>query len=203
MNRYTVTGPEGEHQPGSNDQVLRNKLGLTRADDINEAELVLLSQLYDHVLGITRRDQRLTVAMIKEWHRQWLGNLYTWAGAERSVNISKDGFPFPPTSQISRLLADFDQHCLARLTPCYGMSLQQAVAAIAEVHVELILIHPFREGNGRLARLVADAMAFQAGIGPLDYSPWNNRRDSYIAAIQTGLDRNYAPMQALVRQAAR
>jgi len=36
--------------------------------------------------------------------------------------------------------------------------------ALAEVHAELILIHPFREGNGRLARLLALLMALQAGF---------------------------------------
>ena len=44
--------------------------------------------------------------------------------------------------------------------------------AIAETQVELIPIHPFREGNGRLARLLADVMAVQAGQDPLDYSAW-------------------------------
>ncbi len=33
-----------------------------------------------------------------------------------------------------------------------------------EVHEELVLIHPFREGNGRVARLLSTLMAFQAGL---------------------------------------
>ena len=32
------------------------------------------------------------------------------------------------------------------------------------------LIHPFREGNGRVGRLLLNVMACQAGIGPLDDS---------------------------------
>ena len=35
--------------------------------------------------------------------------------------------------------------------------------SIAMVHTELLLIHPFRDGNGRLARWLADIMAAQAG----------------------------------------
>ncbi len=49
------------------------------------------------------------------------------------------------------------------------MSREQVIEAIATVHVELILIHPFREGNGRLSRLLADVMAVQAGFQSLDY----------------------------------
>jgi len=33
----------------------------------------------------------------------------------------------------------------------------------AEVHTELVLIHPFREGNGRCSRILASIMALQAG----------------------------------------
>lgn len=73
--------------------------------------------------------------------------------------------------------------------------------AIAVTHVELILIHPFREGNGRLARLLADVMAVQAGRDPLDYSLWDADKASYFSAIKTGLTRNYDAMIGLVDQA--
>ena len=41
---------------------------------------------------------------------------------------------------------------------------------LAVVHAELILVHPFRDGNGRLARLVSLLMARQAGVHSLDFS---------------------------------
>jgi cell filamentation protein len=37
------------------------------------------------------------------------------------------------------------------------------IRGLAEIHVEFVLIHPFREGNGRIARLLADVMACLAG----------------------------------------
>jgi cell filamentation protein len=62
----------------------------------------------------------------------------------------------------------------------------------------LILIHPFREGNGRLSRLLADVMAVQAGREPLDYSHWDANKVAYFAAIQRGMSRDYVPMGELV-----
>ena len=44
-------------------------------------------------------------------------------------------------------------------------------AALAIVHAELILIHPFRDGNGRLARMLSTLMGLQARL-PL----WSFRR---------------------------
>ncbi len=201
MTRYTVEGSEGEFEPGSNGQVLKNKLGITEPADMQEAETELLLDLYAYVLDNVAPDQPLTVAMVKEWHRKWLGNLFDWAGKERSVNMSKGGFPFAAAGQVPSLLKKFENDCLSRLTPLAGMSLDDAAAAIAEVHVEFILIHPFREGNGRLARLLADVMAGQAGFGPLDYTPWEENKENYIAAIHAGLDCDYGPMTEWVRRA--
>lgn len=69
---------------------------------------------------------------------------------------------------------------------------------MAEVHAELILVHPFREGNGRLARLLALLMALQAGLPPLDFSPMLGRgRRIYIGGIHAAMGRDYRPLAAV------
>lgn len=70
------------------------------------------------------------------------------------------------------------------------------VHALAETHVELVLIHPFRDGNGRLARVLSSLMALQAGLPLLDFSGLaGTGKAAYIDAIQAGLDKHYAPME--------
>jgi cell filamentation protein len=198
--RYQVTGAQGTWQPHSCEQVLLNKQGIVERDEMDKAELMLLRQLYDLVLGEEFPQRRLNVADIKEWHRRWLGNLYDWAGQERSVNMGKGGFLFAAAAQIPRLLDEFDEKCLQRFTPCAEQDAEALSEVIAITHVELILIHPFREGNGRLSRLLADVMAVQAGYDPLDYSTWDAEKPAYYAAIQDGMSRNYARMKGLVSQ---
>lgn len=200
MTDHYATGAEGESQPGSDGRVLRNALGITDPAEMDEAELVLLLKLYEAVLEEDFPDRRLTVADLKRWHHQWLGDVYAWAGRERSVNLGKDGFHFAAASQVPRLLHTFERDSLARHTPCC-LDEAAAIAAIAETHVELILIHPFRDGNGRLSRLLADVMAMQAGHAPLDYGPWDVDKPGYVAAIHAGHAGNYVPMQGLVARA--
>ena len=60
---------------------------------------------------------------------------------------------------------------------------------------------PFREGNGRIARLLCDVMAVQAEVGPLDYKEWDRRPDNYFAAIRAGVSRDLEPMKQLFRRA--
>lgn len=113
----------------------------------------------------------------------------------------KDDFGFAHAARIPKLLEDLDREILGRLTPCRGMQEEDLTRAIDTVHVELILIHPFREGNGRIARFVADVMASQAGMGPLDYTAWDENKQEYIGAIHAGVDCNYEPMERLVTRA--
>jgi cell filamentation protein len=198
--RYEA-GVQGEFEPGSEDRVLRNKLGVTVPEEMDEIELRLLQQLYEAILVEALPNRRLDVTDLKTWHRRWLGNVYAWAGEERSVNLSKGSFPFAAAAQIARLLAVFESDCLARFTPCNELGDVELADAIATTHVEFILIHPFREGNGRISRLLADVMAVQADRGPLDYTAWDADKQRYFVAIQTGMTGNYAPMRDLVEQA--
>lgn len=94
MSRYRVVGAEAECEKGSNGLVLRNRLGITDPDEMARVEQRLLRQLYQVVLSDPACLQRLTIEMLTSWHGRWLGNIYSWAGAQRTVNISKDGFAF-------------------------------------------------------------------------------------------------------------
>ncbi len=199
--RYQATGTEGEFEPGSNEQVLRNLVGISSADDMNDLELQLLGELYDEVLLQDLPDRPLTVADLKRWHWMWLGNVYAWAGQERSVNLGKGGFQFATAALLPGLLSEFERECLTKWTPCGKLAPDELVNAIAVTHVELIVIHPFREGNGRLSRLLADVMAVQAGHEPLDYSSWEQHKPAYIGAIHAGFSGNYGPMEQFVAQA--
>jgi cell filamentation protein len=71
--------------------------------------------------------------------------------------------------------------------------------ALADVHAELILVHPFRDGNGRLARLLALLMALQTGLPPLDCGPMTGRgKRVYIAGIHSAMNRDYSSLTAMM-----
>jgi cell filamentation protein len=201
MSKYDASGLQAAYEPGSDNQVLKNRLGITSPEDMDDAELTLLEKLYERVLVEHLPVNAIKVVDLKSWHKSWLGNVYDWAGEERSVNMGKDGFQFAVASQIPRLLQQFESQYLAHLTPCTNMDDPQLIEAIATVHVEFILIHPFREGNGRLSRLLADVMAVQAGYEPLDYSAWDEHKQEYIGAIHAGIACNYMPMMGWVEKA--
>lgn len=150
MDRYDAAGNiEAQHEPGSGGRVLRNLLGITSPEYMDEVELDLLDQLYDRVLDSVRPDAAITVTDLREWHRQWLGNVYPWAGKDRTVNMSKGEFMFASARHVPRLISEFEERFLRVHTPCRRMAYDRLMDALAVTHVEFVLIHPFREGNGR------------------------------------------------------
>lgn len=131
-------------------------------------------------------------------HKRWLGGIYDWAGEYRLVNISKGGFPFAAATLVPSLMALLERDVLARHTPCRFQIRQDVVRALAHVHVELVLIRPFREGHGRVGRVLSTLMALQAGLPLLDFSliAGRGKKDKF-AAIQAGLDRDYTRMERI------
>lgn len=197
--RYDTTGlPEDQYEPGSDGTVLKNLLGITTREKLEGAETAELWLAEEQLLGEVEQDQIFTSQDICAMHRLWLGRIYPWAGEYRQVNLSKGGFTFAMAHTIPTLMASFENDQLKRLTPCSFSDLDSIAKALAEVHVELMLIHPFREGNGRLGRLLATLMGLQAGLPLLDFSEMAGwRREEYFAAVRGGLERDYQPMTRL------
>ena len=197
--RYDVSSLiEAQFEPGSRRRVLRNLLGITRVREMNSVEAVALQSAMDHFYRRFDEGHRFTAQDIREMHQTWLGQIYAWAGEYRRVNVSKGDFMFATAARIPVLMQDFEGNALARRTPCRFPDRAEVVEALAEAHVELLLIHPFREGNGRIARALATLMAAQAGFPQIDFSAIaGSRRDVYFAAVQAGMDRDYRPMAAI------
>jgi cell filamentation protein len=197
--RYDVSDSiEAQFEPGSNNTVLRNKLGITDRDEMDKAEAQALVKATDALIHEYDADHRFCANDICHMHQTWLGDIYDWAGKYRSINISKDEFPFAMAAQIPKLMGLFEAEQLANYTPCKFKHRGDVVRALAEVHTELLLIHPFREGNGRCSRILASIMALQAGLPILDYSSISEtKKQDYIAAVQNGLDRNNNSMEKL------
>lgn len=191
---------EDQYEPGSRGRVLRNLLHITRKRemDVVEAEQYTLVQL--KLMRMYSREHRFTAADVCTIHREWLGNVYEWAGQFRNVNITKGDFTFAMARHVPQLMKKFEKDVLKKYTPCIFISDDEIVTALAVVHTELMLIHPFREGNGRAGRLLSVLMALQAGLRGLDFTGIRGRkRQEYFNAIQAGMGQDYEPMKAVFR----
>jgi len=149
----------------------------------------------------------ITCTLLRRMHRDWLGSIYEWAGEYRSVEMEKCGFVWPSSFIVPENMAHFEQEILAKHTPCRPRALEKVCLSVATVHADFLCIHPFREGNGRTARWLADIMITQAGY-PLPAYRFAGRgstsvRAEYLQAVRKGYDQCYETLARFFEEAVR
>jgi len=196
-NRYDTSQLiENQYEEGSHSQVMKNLQGIKNRRAMEQLETQELFRTTDQLIDHYSREHRFTANDICHMHKTWLGSIYEWAGSYRQVFISKEGFSFAAPAFIPRLMEEFERDFLSRYTPCTFSEKNEVIRALAIVHTELLLIHPFREGNGRITRLLAALMGLQAGLPFLDFSDIEGeKKEAYFVAVRAGLDRNYELME--------
>ena len=196
MSKYQI--PDNEEEG----EVLKNKLELTDPLEIAtqetqgfaNAEYALINELTDQT--------SFDVEYICRIHRLALSKVYEFAGNYRTMNMSKEGFHFSAAHVLPRSMRTFEQGVLNELSDVYN-SRNNLVRDIGVVHAELLYIHPFREGNGRAARILANMMAYKAGYPSINFDPIAKRgdyRNKYIRGVQQALDQEYTIMIELIEE---
>lgn len=185
--------------PDGQAEILPNKLGLQKPDEIAiaefegflEAEILLTERLSSK----TKFDAKYILKI----HKLALAHLYTFAGRYRNVNLSKGGFQFSSALYLPQSMQAFEDEILSQLPSVYTDK-EKLIKDVATVHAELLFIHPFREGNGRAARILANLMVRKAVYEPLDFGKIKGEVfDQYIVAVQQAALKNYEPMTEIIR----
>jgi cell filamentation protein len=196
-----VTGNREAEFVDADETVLINKQGIVGLRQRHLKEEELLARAYEILLEEVRLDTPITNRLIRYAHECIFGELFTWAGNGRTVNISKPEVTWPPFGFIDELMESFEREVL-RKHPAAGLSDDETFCrGVAEIQGEFLVIHPFREGNARAIKLVTDLMAAQTGRPLLRYDQTDAGRDEYFAAASQAFGRNYAPLVAILRRA--
>lgn len=152
--------------------MLENKLGLTSSAELAREEERIskkkAAMLFEnHILDNLKSGKFSTLQTI---HKYLFDEIYDFAGKLRTVNIAKGNFRFAPLMYIESALKNIDK------MP------QSNFDEIIEKYVEMNIAHPFREGNGRSARIWLDHM-LKTEIGKvIDWSEVD--KEDYLLAME-------------------
>jgi len=174
---------------------LRQTWITTRAD-LNEAEQINIDEAVAWTAKLGDREI-LTEEFVFDLHKRMFGDVWTWAGTRRNTgkNIGVD----PPQIYIrlGGLLDDVRFWTQASVYPRDEIAVR--------LHHGLVFIHPFPNGNGRHARLMADL-----AIGLLRGEPftWGSGetlqdigelREHYIHALRRADDHDFEELLIFAR----
>ena len=152
--------------------MLENKLGLTSSAELARMEEQLSKKkavlLFEKgILDSLPAGKFFTLQAI---HRYLFEDIYDFAGEIRKVNMAKGNFRFAPLMYLGAALENIDK------MP------QSDFDEIIEKYAEMNIAHPFREGNGRSARIWLDHMLKQEIGKVIDWSKVD--KEDYLLAME-------------------
>jgi len=194
--KYSVPNNEREVE------ILPNHLDLASIAEIENSEFegfyksekVFTENLTDETL--------FNLEYIKNIHETALGHLYNFAGKYRNVNLEKEGFKFPSAKYLEINMIEFEKEILLKLPHVYKTK-SILIKNIAMVHAELLFIHPFREGNGRVARILANMMSYKAGYNKIKFEELEDNillQKKYIEGVQFAGIKDYKKMESIIKK---
>lgn len=142
--------------PGSD--VLRNRLGLTNATDLEAFETEITAARAAEPLP----NGRFGVAHYQAIHRHLFQDVYPWAGKFRTVRIAKGGNSFCYPEYIKSEMDKLFAQLLANKWP-KDRDRERFIEGATAFLADLNQIHPFREGNGRTQLAFMAALSDRAG----------------------------------------
>lgn len=139
----------------------------------------------------TRKSGWLNAGFIKKVHFEMFKETWQWAGEFRTSNLNI-GVPWHQISiEIKKLCDDFNVW--------KKNSTDQLILNAVTLHHRLTWIHPFANGNGRHARLMANLLLYYEKNPILSWGkcPLNKRetaRKKYLAALKEADRGNITPL---------
>ena len=128
---------------------LINKLDIRDEQKLSEAEAAIVFGKLT-MLKQTPVQGEFDFEHYKQLHHFLFCDIYDWAGQIRDINLSKKGTDFVSADQIDACA----KSCFQRLQSFRAEELSQRELAeeVADFYHTINMLHPFREGNGRVQR---------------------------------------------------
>ncbi len=154
--------------PGS--PVLQNKLGFTDQNELEAFESdMTASRLV--ALDIEPIQGNFDLAHLQAIHYALFQDVYDWAGKIRTVDISRENSRFTNIRMIDSAAKTLFSN-LAKEHLFQNQDIKQVAQKLAHYLSEINVLHPFRDGNGRVQRVFIAQLASEAGF-ELNYSDLN------------------------------
>jgi Fic-DOC domain mobile mystery protein B len=182
--------------PAQRDGMLQS--WITTRSDLNEAEEenIVKGAVWARRSRGAKAIDVLNDGFAKNLHKQMFGEVWNWAGTYRQNEINIGIEPFRVPAEMPAMLDDVRFWVENKTYPPDEIA--------TRLHHRLTQIHPFPNGNGRHARLMADLLierlggkSFTWGGGSL--KDVGTLRKTYVAALQAADGHDIGPLLRFVR----
>ncbi len=178
--------PPSNHIYYKDSDIPINKLNIKNSTLIHELEKEQLIKSYQSLHNQLSEDTKFDENYLKKVNNTIFTSLYNWAGEYRTVNISKDSSMFCPYVNLN----SFSNEIFEKLKKDNYLrdyedesKREEFIEKLSFYMCELIVLHPFNEGNGRTIRLFFDMICTYNGYEYIDYKDTLEDNEYILASI--------------------
>lgn len=153
-----------------------------------------LKRAYEKALVFARNHSDITVERLKELsaltmkntgaeYHTALGDFSSANGDLRLLNVTAGvgGRSYMAFNKVPQKLQELCDNINSARRNAAGMSLQELYEMAFDAHYHLVTIHPWADGNGRMARLLMNWLQFEFGLIPTRI--FSEDKEDYIKAL--------------------
>lgn len=189
------TAIEGSTITELENQIMFDQGVSLKGKSIEEQSMNLdLKVAYEKAIELAERHCAITTEMLvslaalvmkntgKEY-KTVLGDFSSARGELRLLNVTAGfgGRSYMNYSKVPAKLAEFCELLNERRAKASEMSVEELYQMTFDVHYNLVTIHPWADGNGRMARLVMNMLQFEFGLIPAKIL--KEDKEEYIKAL--------------------
>jgi len=170
---------------------------ITSRRDLNQAEEANIAKGFAWASGRRLKpDDILTSDFVRTLHKQMFGEVWSWAGDFRTGDVNIGVQPHRTPVDLPAMLDD------VKYWVDHKTFSPDEIAV--RLHHKLAEIHPFPNGNGRNARLMADLLIQQLGGKPFSWGGSSLKtigelRKRYVEALKTADNHDINPLIEFAR----
>ena len=184
--------------------------GVLARSRVVQLETEAIKRAQEYIVKLSEQKTPITPQLIKDVHQEGFVFIFPdWAGHFRTTDVTVGDYEPPNYSRILELVQNLCDDLSERLHHLPSSEdeeqyLAQVISLLAWFQHRFVWIHPFKDYNGRVARLLTNLILLNLGFPILTIKAETGKdRDKYVEAMKAADQHDYTELEALLVSALR
>lgn len=195
-------------KPKSATSFKETAFGVLPRSEIVKLEAEGIKKVQQYIIKLSSRKTKITPQVILDIHKNGFGFIFpNWAGKFRTIDVMVGDYEPPHYSKISELTLNLCNDLAERLKHLPSpqneeVFLSELISLLAWVQHRFVWIHPFRDYNGRVARLLTNLLLLNLGFPIISIKAETGKdRDKYVKAMKVADNYDLSKLERLIAEA--
>lgn len=195
-------------KPKSATSYRETALGILPRSKVVILEQEGVKKALQYILKLSEKKTIITPELICDIHREGFGFIFPdWAGKYRRIDVTVGEYEPPHYSRIPELIKNLSDDLGERLKHLPSLEnheqfLAEAIALLAWFQHRFIWIHPFKDYNGRVGRILTVLLSLSLGLPVFEIKAETGKdRDRYIKAMKAADQNDFSRLEKLIANA--